>query len=97
MVGQWCNWIVMKNWPLHGMYGSMEVHSAHCPEAGADGSPLPSDADLWIKIWEKFCGLAERGTLVEVEHVKAHRTKNGKTFMSQFEKFVAEGNEKADE
>ena len=34
---------------------------------------------------------------MEVEHVKAHRTKKEKKNMSQFEKFVAEGNEKADE
>ena len=40
-------------------------------------------------------GLAERGILVEVEHVKAHRTKKDKKTMSQFERFVTEGNEKA--
>ena len=34
---------------------------------------------------------------MEVEHVKAHRTKNGNKQMSHFEKFVTEGNEKADE
>ena len=34
---------------------------------------------------------------MEVEHVKAHRTKKEKEHMSQFEKFVTEGNEKADE
>ena len=33
---------------------------------------------------------------VEVEHVNAHRTKKEKD-MSHFAKFVAEGNEKADE
>ena len=37
------------------------------------------------------------GMLVEVEHVKAHRMKKEKKHMSQFERFVAEGNEKADE
>ena len=35
--------------------------------------------------------------MVEVEHVKAHRTKKEKKEMSRFEKFVTEGNEKADE
>ena len=35
--------------------------------------------------------------LVEVEHVMAHRTKKDKKEMTHFEKFVAEGNEKADE
>ena len=49
------------------------------------------------KIWEELHGLAERGILVEVEHVKARRTKKEKKNMSQFERFVAEGNEKADE
>ena len=32
-----------------------------------------------------------------VEHVKAHRTKKEKKDMSHFERFVTEGNEKADE
>ena len=35
--------------------------------------------------------------LVEVEHVKAHRTEKDKKKMSHFVKFVTEGNEKADE
>ena len=35
--------------------------------------------------------------LMEVEHVKAHRTKKEKKEMSHFEKFVTEGNETADE
>ena len=39
----------------------------------------------------------ERGILVEVEHVRAHRTKKDKKNMSQFAKFVTEGNEKADD
>ena len=34
---------------------------------------------------------------MEVEHVKAHRAKKEKENMSQFEKFVTEGNEKADD
>ena len=33
--------------------------------------------------------------LVEVEHVKAHRTKKDKKEMPQFGKFVTDGNEKA--
>ena len=35
--------------------------------------------------------------MVEVEHVKAHRTKKDTKHMSHFEKFVAQSNEKADE
>ena len=34
---------------------------------------------------------------MEVEHVKAHLTKKDKKEMSHFEKFVTDGNEKADE
>ena len=35
--------------------------------------------------------------MVDVEHVKEHRTKKDKIEMSHFERFVTEGNEKADE
>ena len=49
------------------------------------------------KNWEELHGLAERSILVEVEHVKTHRTKKEKKNLSQFEKFLTEGNEKADE
>ena len=55
------------------------------------------DADLWIKIWEELHELVRRGILVEVAHVKAHRTKKEKEKTMQFERFVTEGNEKADE
>ena len=41
--------------------------------------------------------LASKEISVEVEHVKAYRTKKDKKEMSQFEKFVADGNEKAAE
>ena len=46
---------------------------------------------------EELQFLTSKETLVVVEHVKAHRTKKDKKEMSQFGKFVAEGNEKADE
>ena len=55
------------------------------------------DADLWIKIWKELHRFAARDIVVEVEHFKAHRTKKGKKHMSHCEKFVTEGNEKADE
>ena len=45
----------------------------------------------------KSHGLVERSILVEVEHVKAHRTKKEKNIMSQFQMFITEGNEKADD
>ena len=35
--------------------------------------------------------------MVEVEHVKAHRTTKEKKDVSHFQKFVTEGNEQADE
>ena len=59
--------------------------------------PKAGDADLWIKIWEQSHHLVSRDIVVEVEHVKAHRTKKGKKYVSHFEKFVTEGNEKVDE
>ena len=59
--------------------------------------PRAGDADLWIEIWEELHELETRGILVEVEHVKAHRTKKEKERMTQLERFITEGNEKADE
>ena len=49
------------------------------------------------KIWEELHLLISKQILVEVEHVKAHRTKKDKHEMTHFEKFVTDGNEKADE
>ena len=48
---------------------------------------------LWIQIREEVHGLAERGILVEVDCVKAHRTKKENNNISPFERFVTEGNE----
>ena len=60
--------------------------------------PRAGDADLWLKKkWEELHELVKRGILVEVEHVKAHRTKKERENMTQLERFVTEGNEKADE
>ena len=59
--------------------------------------PKAGDADLWINIWEELHLLMSKGILVEAKHVKAHRTKKDQKEMSHFEKFVTEGNEKADE
>ena len=55
------------------------------------------DADLWILIWEELHRFHQEGTLDEVEHVRGHRTKKEMQVMSLFEKFIIEGNEKADE
>ena len=51
--------------------------------------PEAGDADLWIKNWEELQVLMTKEIVVEVEHVKAQRTKNDKKDMSHFEKFVA--------
>ena len=37
--------------------------------------PKAKDADLWIMIWEELHRIHQEGTLVEVEHDKAHRSK----------------------
>ena len=60
--------------------------------------PRAKDADLWILIWEELHRVHQEGILVEVEHVKEHRSKKEMQQMSLFERFIAaEGNEKADE
>ena len=59
--------------------------------------PKAADADLWIRIWEELQLSTSKEILVEVEHVKAHRTEKEKKEMAQFEKFVAGGNERVDE
>ena len=40
--------------------------------------PKAGDADLWIKIWEELHNIAAGDILVELKHVKAHRTKREK-------------------
>ena len=55
--------------------------------------PKAGDADLWIKMWEELQLSTLKEILVEVEHVKAHRTEKDKKEMSHFEKFVTDGNE----
>ena len=40
---------------------------------------------------------SREGILADVDNAKAHRTKKEKKDMAQFEKFITEGNEKADE
>ena len=50
------------------------------------------------QISEELHVLTSKEILVEVEHVKAHRTKKDKKERSQFENFLADGDdEKADE
>ena len=62
-----------------------------------DGLWRAGDADLWIQMWEELYLLRSKDILVEVEHFEAHRRKTDKKEMSRFEKFVTDGNEKADE
>ena len=44
------------------------------------------------KFWDELQVLMARGILVEVKHVKAHRTEKDKKDMSLFEMYVANGN-----
>ena len=55
-----------------------------------------TDVDLWIMIWEEVRRIHQEGVHFEIEHVKAHRSKE-KQQMSLFEHFVTESNQKADE
>ena len=48
--------------------------------------PRAKDADLWILTWEELHRIHQEGILVEVEHVKAHRSTKGMQKMSFFEK-----------
>ena len=90
---------------LKKVIGPMKVHVDH--KSIIDGpwrgerkctDPKAGDADMWIKIWEEQLHLlSSEEKLVQVEHVKAHRTKKDKKEMSQFEYFITDGNEKADE
>ena len=52
---------------------------------------------FWLIFWEEPHGLAERGILWWKWNMLAHRTKKEKKEKSHFEKFITEGNEKADE
>ena len=58
--------------------------------------PNAGDADFRIKIWKELQLFTSKEILVE-EHVRAHRTEKDKEQMPQFDRFVTEGNEKADE
>ena len=55
------------------------------------------DADLWNSDSGKVAQNSSGRNLVEVEHVKTHRSEKERQQMSHFQKFVTEGNEKADE
>ena len=67
-----------------------------CGEERKSASSQEREIQIYEKNWEELHCLSERGILVEVEHVKAHRTEQEKKNMSHFEKFVTEGHEKAD-
>ena len=59
--------------------------------------PRAKDANLWILIWEGLHRVHQEDILMQVEHVRAYRTEKDMQLMSLFEKFILEGNEKADE
>ena len=65
---------------LKRIIGPIEVHVDNKRKCGwvmerECINPRAGDAVLWIKIWEELHSLAVRHIPVEVEHVKAHRTK----------------------
>ena len=49
--------------------------------------PSAKDADLWISMWEELHKVQQKGILVEVEHIKAHRSKKVKRHMSLFKEY----------
>ena len=51
---------------------------------------------LWILFWEEIHRVHQEGILVEVELVKAHRSKREKQQRALFEKHITGGNENAD-
>ena len=50
--------------------------------------PRAGDADLWVGMLEELHELVRRGILVDVDHVKTHRTKKEKEMMAQLERKV---------
>ena len=50
-----------------------------------------------VKKLERIAPFSLKKMLLEVDHVKAHRTKKDKKETSHFEKFVTDGHEMADE
>ena len=56
-----------------GIIDGLRRRERQCIKAG--------DAEKWMKIWEELHHLAAREIVVEVEHVKAHRTKTEKKEM----------------
>ena len=58
--------------------------------------PQAKDADLWILVREEVRSVHQEGMLLEVEHVKAHRSKKEKKDMALFGSLVTEGSERAD-
>ena len=59
--------------------------------------PKVGDADFVDQIWEEMQLVSLKEILVEVEHVKGAQLREGQNEMTHFEKFVTDGNEKADE
>ena len=98
--GKWeaCGWsVVQLDYDeelrlLRGMYGSMEAEFEVQRTIKRTWCFGPVDQHL-----EELHLVRSKLFLVEVQHVKAHRTKKDKKEMSHPEKFVTDGNEKADE
>ena len=54
--------------------------------------PRLKDVDLSVLTWEELHRVHQDGILVEVEHVKAHRSKKEMQQVSLFQWFITEGN-----
>ena len=59
--------------------------------------PKAKGVDLWMLIWEEVHRILQEILLLEVEHVKAHRSKNEVQEVTLFKHFVTDGNEGTDE
>ena len=55
------------------------------------------DADLWVKIWDELHLLMSKEIFVEVEHVRAHRTKKDKKVTEARAKTVQQERERETE
>ena len=99
--GKWgaCGWAVLQldfdeeMVPLSGICGSMEA------ECAVQRTIKRAEFTAFLCFLRKVSGpiKVHLDNKVRVAHVKAHRTKKEKEKMTKIERFVTEGNEKADE
>ena len=80
--------------------------TAHVDNKNIDGpwrgearcvGPKAKDADMWSSRWDMLNRIHQEGMELEVRRVKAHRTKEEEKKITRLERFIMEGNEKADD